>query len=687
MNKTIAFEKSKYFLDTENETFSQQDMQELWELIAYHSDQYYSKEDPIISDSEYDELFKKLEFLEEKFGKDIKISESVGTSVKQSSFQKIAHSRLMISLDNTYNEADLRDFDARVKRILHEEENIPYTIEFKFDGLGIELVYQDGDLIQAITRWDGMLGEDVTENIMQIQNIPKKIKKQGRFEVRWEVVMPLSSFEKLNEHAKMTWEKIFSNPRNAASGSLRVLDPMITRKRDLKYFAYDVSDFREFSWGKYSQMIEFLGDLGFEISSYFPKSVWIEQVISEIERIWDIRQKIDFEVDGLVIKVNDISLWEEIGYTQHHPRYAIAYKFPAEIVSTKILSVQHSVGRTGTITPVANLDPVNIGGAMIRRATLHNYEEVEKLWVKVWDIVFLKRAGEVIPKILSVAVSSGNGEIISPPKFCPSCGYAVQKDEDKVRYYCPNSSLCHDQIIERLAFAVGKWGFNIDGFWEKQAQLFYEQGYIKTIADIFRLGRYKQEILALEWFQEKSVHKLLEWIEKVRHMKLQSFLQSLGIPGVGKKTAKTLSKVFSSSRDFQLEHMPRRETLESLPDIGPEVAQSVEEFLLSQEALIQDLLQEIEIEYPKISLSQFSPENGEENAKFKWFWKKMCITWSFDTYSRDELIELLEKDGWEFVSSVSKKTDYLLAGEKAGGKLKKAQELGVKVLSLEEFLN
>lgn len=671
-----ALSLSQKFLAFDIQVFSLQEVLLLQKLIEFHSELYYEQESPIISDSEYDILFKKLGLLEEKFWLKTKITDTVWSQWKQSTFEKVPHSRPMISLDNTYNAEDLRDFENRIQRILKKETRVEYMLEFKFDGLGVELVYRGGKFIQAITRGNGIEGEDVSENVRQISNIPQSIPYMEDIEIRGEVLMPLSSFEKLNAEAKKNGEKIFANPRNAASWSLRVLDTSITKKRDLEFFAYDVSDFGALAFTEYSEMIIFLEKLGFHISSYFQKCQGIEAVVWEIEHFWDRKKKIDFEIDGLVLKVNDISLWKEIGSTEHHPRYAIAYKFPAEIVTTTLISVEHSVGRTGTITPVADLQPVNISWAMIRRATLHNYEEVEKLGVKIGDRVFLKRAGEVIPKIISVAVSAEWQEIL-PPKNCPSCGNEVLKDEDKVRYYCPNSSACPAQMGEKFSFAVGKWGFDIDNFGEKQAELFLQKGYLKNLGDIFRLKNYREEILELEGFQEKSVQNLLDSIEKVRTMDIVTFLRALGIPGVGKKTAKTLARLFQKKEDM-LHFSISLESLQELPDIGPEVAQSAVIFFQEQSLMLEDLLWEVDITFLASS---------SEKQSGKWQWKKVCITGIFEGYSRDQLIEILEKEGGEFMSSVSAKTDYLLAGEKAGSKLAKAQELRVKILNLEEFLN
>lgn len=676
MNTTDLYNTTQEYIGKELSTFSQSDTKKLGEIIKKHIILYHEQANPIISDWEYDILLKKLQDLEEKYDFDIKVWQTTWSEWKQSSFKKVSHSRPMISLDNTYNAEELRDFDTRIKRILKTEDTLPYTIEFKFDGLGIELVYRDGILSQAITRGNWVQWEDVTENIRQITNIPKKINKGWVFETRWEVVMPISSFERLNKEALENSEKVFSNPRNAASGSLRVLDTEITKKRDLDYFAYDVSDFVEFSGWAYHSMIETLEKLGFAISSYFPKCSGIEEVITAIENIWDVKSSIDFEIDGLVVKLDDMSLWSKVWFTEHHPRFAIAYKFPAEIVTTKLESVEHSVGRTGTITPVANLSAVNIWWAIIRRATLHNYDEVEKLWVKVWDIVFLKRAWEVIPKIISVA-NQWEWAPIFPPKVCPSCWETVCKDQEKVRYYCANAYQCPAQMREKLAFAVGKQGFNIDGFWERQAEIFYTLWYIVKFWDIFRLKNYRSEILELDGFKEKSVNNLLEGIEEVRNTDIITFLKALWIPWVGKKTAKTLWKIITSLDSDLLKWSGNIEELQELSDIGPEVAESVVEFFISQQEMSRDLLSELHIQFP---------ETSPNTVWWKWEWKKMCITGSFDGYKRDQLAEILEKQGWEFMSSVSPKTDYLLAWEKAWSKLKKANELGVEILSLEDFL-
>ncbi|NDK08631.1 NAD-dependent DNA ligase LigA [Candidatus Gracilibacteria bacterium] len=694
-------EKSNYFLKKNNDSFTYDEIGELQRIINKHNDLYYNHEKPVISDYEYDVLRKKLVEIESKsnFMKNYNYGLDIGSYKIESSFLKVKHSRPMISLDNTYNEEDLKDFDERVKKFVvkginnsndsetssegqHSDTEVQYTLEFKFDGLGVELIYKNGKLVLAITRGNGIEGEDITENVMQIANIPKTISYKSDLEVRGEVVLPISSFNKLNEEALENGTKIFANPRNAASGSLRTLDTSVTKKRNLKYFAYDLANFEEFrvkeNKDNYYDVILDLEKLGFEISSYFKVCKGIDEVIKEIDNFGDTKKTIDFDIDGLVLKVNDISLWNSIGFTEHHPRYAIAYKFPAELVRTKILSIEHSVGRTGTITPVANLDPVNVGGVIVRRATLHNYEEVEKKGVLIGDQVWIKRAGEVIPEVISPIVEARTGKeiVIEIPTKCPVCESEVAKDDDKVRYYCTNKFGCKAQVGGSLIYAVGKTGLNIDGFGEKQVELFLEKGFISDLFSIFSLKDRKEELLKLEGFKEKSVSNLLEAIEKAKNQSLVSFLTALGIDGVGKKTAKTLAKIFEKKEDL-INFDKTVDDLLRLEDFGPETSISVYEYFtdFGKKELLKKLLEIIDIKFEKTN-------TGEG----KFAGKRFCITGSFTGYTREQIIEMLEKEGGEFIGSVSKKLDFLIAGSEAGSKLKKANELGVRVVGLDEIL-
>lgn len=686
-DKKNLLSRTKFFLWEKIENIKLEQIDEIEEILKSHSNLYYNKEEPLISDNEYDLLFKKLQSLELKFGVNIETTKQVWADIEQSSFEKVAHSRPMISLDNTYNSEDLRDFDDRVeKNIITSLNKVEYTMEFKFDWLGLELIYENWKLVQAITRWNWIEWEDITINAFQIWNIPKKIPYKNRLEVRWEVIMPISVFNEINKKALKEWTKIFSNPRNAASWSLRQLDSSITKTRKLAYFAYDLANFEEFANDEnkqnYYEVIKDLENFWFDISSYFKTFSHIEDLIKEIvKENGELKTKqefisgLDFDIDWLVIKVNDINLWNEIGFTVHHPRYAIAYKFPADIITTKILSIEHSVGRTGTITPVANLEAVNVGWVIVRRATLHNYEELREKDIMIGDNVFIKRAGEVIPEVISVIKEARNWDeiFIEIPKICPICQGFVAKDTDKVRYYCSNHMWCAAQISGKIIYQVWKTGLNIDWLGEKQVEFFIDLWFVWDLVDIFNLKNYREKLLSLEWYKEKSVNNLLESIENSRNMKIETFLQSLAISQVGKKRAKVISKLFQNSQDI-INFNKTQENFEDLPDIWPETAKNIVNYFKSNKEFLDKYLKEINIDFWK---------KIDENWKISGL--KFCITGSFEDISRDDIIKIIEGNGWEFVSSVGKTTDFLIAWEKAGSKIAKAQDLWVKVLSLEEF--
>lgn len=677
-------ELSKHYLNLDKDEFLVFDIESLANLLKYHSDLYYNSQEPVISDYEYDILFKKLQYLEEKF--DIKQwqTQKVWAEVSnKSSFKKVKHSRPMISLDNTFSNEDLFDFDQRVRKNIDDEsvKNIEYMIEFKFDWLWVELIYENWELIQAITRWDWVEGEDVTNNILTIKNIPKKINYKDKIEIRGEVVMPISSFEELNKIALKEWKKVFSNPRNAASWSLRLLDSSITAWRNLKYFAYDLWNFEEFrikeNISSYSDVIYDLEKLWFEISSYFKKNKDIKEVIKNIEEIGDIKKTLDFDIDGLVIKVNDINLWQQIGFTAHHPRFAIAYKFPAEILTTKVLSVDFQVGRTWTITPVANLQPVYIGWVTVKRATLHNFEEMQNLELKIWDNVFIKRAWEVIPKIIWVTkqTRTWNETDIILPNICPSCWNNLKKDADKVRFYCDNFDSCPEQVKQKLINSVSKQALNIDWIAQEQIDLFLELWLINDLSDIYLLPNKKDFLLWLDGYKQKSVENIITSINNWKNQDIVSFIVALNIFWIWKQSAKELAKIIKTNNDL-LEFNFSIEDLLKLKDFWEQLAKNVYEFFNNpnNKILISKLLNHINLSFLEI---------------VEW-WVfsdlKVCITWSFDWYSRDELKDILEKNWWSFSSSVSKNTNYLLAWEKAWSKLKKALELWVEIISLDDFL-
>lgn len=410
-------------------------IEELRNIIRKHNELYYLHSDPLVDDGQYDGLFKLLEKRERELGLYDPASPTSRIDVLLSrQFEKGKHLSAMISLDNTYNTEDILDFGKRARNILGRDYALPSCSELKFDGLGISILYRGGKLTRALTRGNGVEGEDVTLNALEISNIPKFISYEGEIEIRGEVVMPHSAFERVNKDRAANGEKLFANPRNAASGSLRQLDPMITRSRGLQFFAYSVPYFeRDESFGidQYRAYIRQLADWGFSISPYFEYFESIEALAEHVAGLTKSQLEFGFDIDGLVIKFDELAIWRELGATEHHPRSAIAYKFPQDAVQTKVIFVEHSVGRTGAITPVAHLEAVNVGGVIVRRATLHNYEETDRKDVRIGDHVFIVRAGEVIPEVVSSIATARNGSeiIITPPEFCPSCGTAVVKDE------------------------------------------------------------------------------------------------------------------------------------------------------------------------------------------------------------------------------------------------------------------
>ncbi len=685
MNINDLINESKVFL--EKKDFSLEEAKKLDNILKIHSDLYYNKENPVISDKDYDDLFLKMKKLKDKFNYNFDILKEVWSDIIESSFEKVAHTRPMISLDNTYNDIDLIDFNWRViKNINNENIDFEYTIEYKFDWLWLELIYESGFLIQAITRWNWIVWEDVTQNAMQIQNIPKKIDFKDRLEIRWEVVMPLSVFNELNEYNLKNNLKVFSNPRNAASWSLRLLDNSITKERKLEFYVYDLWDFSLFKENNYFNLINKLKSFWFSISSYFKVCKNIFEVIKEISDIDNNllskkdflkNHQIDYDIDWLVIKVNNIDLWQQIGLTEHHPKYAIAYKFKEEISSTRVFSIEHSVWRTWTITPVANLEAVKIWWVIVKRATLHNYDELRNLWLMIWDMVFIKRAWEVIPDIISVIKEHRNWteENISIPEFCPECNTKIKKDDEKVRYYCPNHLDCPAQISWKIIYQVWKNWLNIDGLWEKQVELFIEMWFIKDLVDIFSLYKYKDDILQIEWYKDKSVNNLLNAINNSKTIKIDTFLASLAISWVGKKIAKLLANIFSNKEDI-LNFSFLKEQIMEIDGIWEEIAKNIISYFEDNKTFLDRYLDEVEIVFDK-----------KNDKTWVFVGQKVCITWSFLDYSRDDLVKILEENWWEFMSSVSKKTSFLLAWSDAWSKLEKAQNLWVKIMSIDEFFS
>jgi DNA ligase (NAD+) len=671
-------------------TFTRDDISQLRGLVEFHRHQYYELDTPLISDEEFDRLYSLLVSLEEKFDESHVSSPTQKVqNLVDNHFTKASHLHKMMSLDNTYNAEDLREFETRIRRILREEggdRSLDYIIEYKFDGLGIALRYEDGQLTRALTRGDGQVGEDITLNVMEITNIPHTIPYSWTIEIRGEVVMPRSAFDALNQRRLEIGEKLFANPRNAASGSLRQLDPTVTRERDLLFFAYSCPDLEEIhkhdkrEEGTYLSLIEKLGSWGFQTSKkseqgelFFEKKTGVESIIEMIHAMGK-KPVCPFDIDGLVIKINDLHLWQTLGMTSHHPRYAISFKFPAEYARTRIIEIEHSVGRTGTITPVAHVEPVNIMGVTVQHATLHNYDEVAKKDLRIWDQVFIHRAGEVIPEIIAPIIEARTGaeQIIVPPTHCPICESPTYKEGEKIALLCSNPA-CPAREMQALEWFVSKHGVDIDGFWPKQIELFLELGWVTDMASIYDLRDHRDELLQIEWYKEKSVDNLLTAIEAKRTLPIDRFIGALGIPWVGKRTAKLLAPLFQNTEDILHFHLSI-EILESVKDIWPGTAGTISTYFETHKHLLERLLARVTIVFPKTIEKTSGVLAG----------KTFCVTGTF-TLSRDDIHAMVEANGGEVRTAVSGNLDYLIAGENAGSKREKALSLGVKVLNWEEF--
>lgn len=708
MEKDKLIWLTNFFLNPTKD-INKDDIKELQEIIKEHNRLYYNNESPVISDREYDILFKILKNLEESFNIYDNDSPTKRIDVIVSSqFEKWLHLSPMISLDNTYDEEDLRDFEKRIRNIIKDENRkLEYFIEFKYDWLGMSLTYENGKLVRALTRWNWIEWEDITINAMQFDDkfVPKIISYTWKIEVRWEVMMTKNEFERLNKQRLESWEKLFANPRNAASGSLRQIDYNVTKSRNLSFYAYscpyleDENNRKDFAKMvnkteiiTYKDYEDALYDLWFQTQrTAFQTDIKnIDLIFTYIEELWKIRETLPFEIDWLVVKLNDLSLWNILWTTEHHPRYAIAYKFPAINVRTTVLDIEHSVGRTWIITPIAHLDPVNVSWVIVSRATLHNYDELAKKDVQIGDSVFIVRAWEVIPEVVNVITDSRSWKeiLVWVPENCPSCWTKLVKDEWKVAWYCPNKKWCPAQTLGWLISFVSKHWANIEWLGDKIIELFVEKWIITDFVSIYKLWDFRQEILTFEWFKEKRIQNILDEIEISRNMNLANFLVALWIPQVWRKTAKVLEKYIWEKLNnwelgiekslLQILTTLTFEELQEIRDIWPVWAHSIVYYFEENLELISSLLEFIT---PKIPINTLiSIENSN-----KIFWKSFCVTWSFTSVSRDEIHDIIEKNWGEVRTSVSSKLDYLVVWNEAWSKLQKAQDLWVKILSLDEF--
>ena len=652
-----------------------EEISKLVSLLNKYSYDYYVEDNPQISDTEYDTLYKQLEKLEEKHPELIlenSPTQRVGDKVLDE-FEKITHKVPMLSLSNTFSTEDLRDFDSRVKKLVPNDK-VEYICELKIDGLAISINYENGKLVSAATRGDGTVGEDVTENIKTIFSIPKVLKDERSFEVRGEVYLPRKSFELLNKERENNNEVLFANPRNAAAGSLRQLDSKITAKRRLSAFIYSIVG--DDSIISQENALNIAEDYALPVNSNYKLCKDINEVISYINYWTENKKDLPYDIDGIVIKVNSYSTQEEVGYTQKSPRWATAYKFPEEELATKLLDVELSVGRTGIITPVAILDPIIISGSTVSKASLHNKDIIDELDIHIGDMVVVKKAGEIIPKVVRVVKelrTEGTNKYIMPT-ICPSCKEQTYIKENDPFTRCKNPD-CPDQNIRKIIHFASREALNIEGLGDKVVATLYEQGIISHTIDLFSLDRTR--LVSLDRMGEKSVDNLLNAIENAKQSSLDKVIFALGILNVGKKASKILAEKYLNLTNFMNATL---DELINLDDVGQITADSILDYLSDQNNIkfINDLI--------GVGMNP-QYEIKEVNTDNIFAGKTVVLTGKLVELTRNEAKEYLEKNGAKVTGSVTSKTDLVIAGEKAGSKLLKAEQLGIEVINEEQFAN
>ena len=685
--------KNQNIDNVKNNNFSeiQEKYKKLRSEIEYHNNLYYNEDNPVISDMEYDFLIRELKELEKNYPEFLGNEEDGENSptekiggIASEKFSKVQHRVPMLSLSNTYNISEIEDFDKRIKKIIWTEnvennsKELEYILELKLDGLSISLIYENGELVQAVTRGDGQVGEDVTENIKEISTVPKKLKENVSLEVRGEIILPISSFNRINQERQDEGEDVFANPRNAASGTIRQLDKTIVAERGLDCYLYYLVNAENYGIKTHLESIEYIEKLGFKTTKIFEKYTDFKKLEEAIDKWHDDRKKLDYETDGLVIKVNNFSLYEILGYTTKSPRWAIAYKFPAEQVKTKLMDVTFQVGRTGVITPVAELEAVNLSGSVVKRASLHNFDEIRRKDIKIGDNVIVEKAAEIIPQVVNVVFDDRTGEEIKiqEPANCPVCNSKLAHEEGLVALKCHNP-LCPEKVKRQIAYFVSRDAMNISGLGDKIVEKFIELGKIKTIVDIYSLKEYREELENLEKMGQKSVDNLINNIEASKNRDFSKVLYALGIPFVGKFNANLLTKNFKNIENLKNQSI---ENLLAVKGIGDKVAIAVNTFLNNENnwKIIIDL-QNIGLQFA------INESDSKEIADNPIKGKNFLATGKLQKYKRNDIKDIILSKGGNYLSAVSKNLDFLIAGEKAGSKLEKAEKLGVRVLTEEEF--
>lgn len=656
---------------------------------------YYQNDAPYLDDAAYDKLRRLNDALEAKFPALIRNdspSKRVGAMVK-SEFKKVELSVPMLSLADIFSEEELKDFIMSIKRFLNSSDDIIFTSEPKMDGLSFSALYVNGIFTRGSTRGDGKIGEDITENLKAIRGFPLFLNKEAPevFEVRGEVFMSKADFLALNQKNEEEHKKTFANPRNAAAGSLRQLDTRITKERRLSFLVYTWGEVSEIRWKSQVEFLEYVKELGFPVNPYNKVCRNEQELLDSFETLMENRADLPYDIDGIVYKVNDLELQKRLGFLTRTPRWAIAHKFPAEQAITRLNNIRVQVGRTGALTPVADLEPVNVGGVLVSHATLHNEDEIKRKDIRIGDMVIIQRAGDVIPQVVSVLTEKRSTELpeFQFPTVCPECGAHAIREEDEAVRRCTGGLSCPAQAVERLKHFVSREAFNIEGLGDKVIDEFYKEGIIKTPYDIFTLEERNKpadlfsasQSLNLEnreGWGKKSVSKLFDAINMSKSISLQKFIYALGIRQVGTATAYLIAKHYHTFTAFMSAMIQQDlQLLVSIDGIGPAMAKDIVEFFKEEHNLsvINDLLSVISIE-------EFE---GIANTTSEIFGKTIVFTGTLTTLTRSEAKSKALAFGAKVAGSVSTNTDYVIAGENAGSKLKKAQELGVKVITEEEF--
>ncbi|MBA3683002.1 MAG: NAD-dependent DNA ligase LigA [Bacteroidetes bacterium] len=663
-------------------------IKQLSDEIEKHNENYYVNDAPTISDFEFDKLLEELITLEKQFPElllSTSPSQRVGGTITKT-FKTVKHKYPMLSLSNSYSTEDVIDFDRKVQEGLGLQQNdlfasstVQYVCELKFDGLSIGLHYKDGELVQAITRGDGVQGDDVTTNAKTIRSIPLKLKGNfpSSFEIRGEIFLPRNVFDQINKEREEIGEPVLANPRNAASGTMKMQDSAVVSSRRLDCFVYYMLG-EEVPFKSHFENLNAAKGWGFKTSEHSKLLNNINEVLEFIEH-WDKeRFKLPFDIDGIVIKVNDYKQQLQLGFTAKSPRWAIAYKFKAEQVSTELLDITYQVGRTGAITPVANLKPVALGGTTVKRASLHNADIIEKLDVRIGDSVFVEKGGEIIPKIIGVDLTKRKPST-EPTKYitnCPECGTLLKRDEGEANHFCPNDMGCPPQVKGRMEHFVGRKAMNIDSLGGETIGQLFDAGLVKNIADLYDLK--KEQLLPLERMAERSANNLIEGLEASKNVPFERVLYAIGIRHVGETTAKKIAKKVKSL-DVLLSHS--KEQLLETDEVGEVIAESIAEFFSDENN--RNIIERLKKAGLQFELSAEQQEAGSDKLKGLSF----VISGVFNNHSRDQLKDMIEFNGGKNSGSISAKTSYLLAGDNMGPeKLKKAEKLNIKIISEDDFI-